>query len=229
MRKIERALISIIDSRKTAANKQSESGAIDAGMRSEVTRGSHLDAVTEVISNVFADAGIPKDWIFNGRASLELPGYFRAEKKWDIVVAHNSRLIAAIELKSIWGSYSNNLNNRVEEAIGSATDIAKALRSDLLGTSCPWLGYAFIIRDDEIIHKPTHFKEPHFPVDDIFKESTYLKRFEILCSRLIAERLYDNAWYVCLKENGKYSEPNADMTWNKFEAAIRGKVLEELA
>jgi hypothetical protein len=199
-------------------------------MRSEVTGGGHLDAVTEVISGIFVDAGIPKEWIFDGRAGLELPGYFRAEKKWDIVVAHEARLIAAIELKSIWGSYGNNLNNRAEEAIGSATDMARALRSGLLGSSSPWLGYVFVIREDTAIHRATKFKEPHFPVDEVFRNADYLKRFEVLCNRLVVERLYDNAWYVCLdEETGGYCEPNKDMTWSKFEAAIRGKVAEELA
>jgi len=80
--KIEYALVNIIDSRKAAASKQSESGATDTGRRSEVTGGGHLDAVTDVISNTFIDAGIPREWIFSERTNLELPGYFRAEKKW---------------------------------------------------------------------------------------------------------------------------------------------------
>jgi len=178
----------------------------------------------------FVEAGIPREWVFDGRTKLELPGFFRAEKKWDIVVVHDSRLIAAIELKSIWGSYGNNLNNRVEEAIGSAFGMAKALRSGLLGASSPWLGYVFIIRDDEALHHTTRFKEPHFPVDKVFSEATYLKRFETLCSRLVTERLYDNAWFVCLDdETGGHIEPNSNMTWSKFAAAIKGKAMEELA
>jgi len=230
MNRIDYALVSIIESRKAAAEKQLETGATDTGMRGEVTGGGHLDMVAEEIAKVFVEAGIPREWIYDGRSKLELPGYFRAEKKWDIVIAHDSRLIAAIELKSIWGSYGNNLNNRVEEAIGSAVDMAKAIRSGLLGSSSPWLGYVFIIRDDEALYRITRYREPHFLVDEVFKEATYLKRFEVLCSRLVAERLYDNAWYVCLNsETGKYSEPNSDMTWSKFEAAIKGKVLEELA
>jgi hypothetical protein len=230
MSRIDYALVNIAEFRKAAAEKQAESEVTDTGMRSEVTGGGHLDALAEEISSVFVEAGIPREWIYDGKSNLELPGYFRAEKKWDIVVAHDSRLIAAIELKSIWGSYSNNLNNRAEEAIGSATDIARAIRSGLLGSSSPWLGYVFIIRDDEAIHRTTRFREPHFPVDDVFKGATYLKRFEVLCGRLVSERLYDNAWYVCLNsEADNYYEPNSDMTWNKFEAAIRGKVMEELA
>jgi len=230
MSKIEAALSDIASVRRQAAERQQEAGATDTGARSEVTGGSHLDAVTKVISDVFVEAGISREWIYDTRSKLELPGFFRAEKKWDIVVAHDNRLIAAIELKSIFGSYSNNINNRAEEAIGSAVDIAKAIRSGLLGESSPWLGYVFIVKDDEALYRETTFREPHFAVDSIFQAATYLKRFEILCSRLVIERLYDNAWFVCLNEdNGSYIEPNAEMTWSKFEAAIKGRVGEELA
>jgi hypothetical protein len=230
MSKVEEALRSIAEFRRNAAQRQQEAGAVDAGMRSEVTSGGHLDAIAAVISETFTEAGIPSEWVFGERTGLELPGYFRAEKKWDIVVAHRKRLIAAIEFKSIWGSYGNNINNRVEEAVGSASDIAKALRPGLLGSSAPWLGYVFVIRDDGAIHRETRFKEPHFPVDKVFDGSTYLERFGTLCSRLVAERLYDNVWFVCVdEETGTYKEPNAAMTWSKFEAAIKGKVMEELA
>jgi len=88
----------------------------------------------------------------------------------------------------------------------------------------------FIVKDDETIHHTTTFRESHFPVDQVFYKATYLRRFEILCSRLVTERLYDNVWYICLDaESGSYTEPNPDMTWSKFEAAITGKVREELA
>jgi len=211
MNRMDHALANIIESRKAAADRQLEAGVTDVGMRSEVTGGGHLDEVADVIMDVFLDAGIPREWIVYGRSGLDLPGYFRAEKKWDIVVAHDSRLVAAIELKSIWGSYGNNLNNRAEEAIGSATDIAKALRSGLLGSSNPWLGYALIVRDDKNLHRAVRSKEPHFPVDDAFRDATYLQRFEVLCSRLVTERLYDNAWFVCLDSEAK-TKPFKNMT-----------------
>ncbi|MCL2745483.1 MAG: PaeR7I family type II restriction endonuclease [Coriobacteriia bacterium] len=230
MNRIEEALADIVSIRQQAAKKQREVGMADTGARSEVTGGAHLDAVTRVISEVFISAGIPRECIFDKRSQLELPGFFRAEKRWDIVIVNDRRLIAAVELKSIFGSYGNNINNRAEEAIGSAIDLAKAIRSGLVGSSSPWLGYVFIVKDDETLYRETKFRQPHFPVDEIFQSSSYLKRFEILCSRLVSERLYNNAWFVCLnEETGEYSEPSSEMTWSKFEAAIKGRVGEELA
>ena len=63
------------------------------------------------------------------RVSVELPGFFRPTKEWDIVVVSDNNLIAAIELKSQIGpSFGNNFNNRTEEALGTAMDIWTAYR-----------------------------------------------------------------------------------------------------
>ena len=57
-----------------------------------------------------------------------LPGWFCAEKDWDLVVVVNRLLVAGIEFKSHVGSFGNNCNNRVEEALGNATDLLAAYR-----------------------------------------------------------------------------------------------------
>ena len=63
------------------------------------------------------------------KSKLELPGYYRAEKKWDLLVISKGHLVAAIEFKSQAGeSIGNNVNNRSEEAIGMATDLWVAFR-----------------------------------------------------------------------------------------------------
>lgn len=50
------------------------------------------------------------------------------------------------------------------------------------------------------------------------------------CRRLVAERVYDRTFYaVCNPETLTLDEPAADMTWAKFEAALKGKVSEALA
>lgn len=45
------------------------------------------------------------------------------------------RPIAAIELKSLLGSFGNNFNNRSEEAIGTAHDLWTACRESAFGES----------------------------------------------------------------------------------------------
>jgi hypothetical protein len=102
--------------REGQARKQSESGRSDAGLRGAVTGGAHMDAMAELMESIFIDAGFAPSSISRGSA-VELPGYFRPEKKWDLVVVHGDALAAAIEFKSQVGpSFGNNYNNRSEEA-----------------------------------------------------------------------------------------------------------------
>jgi len=53
----------------------------------------------ELITHLLVDAGIAPEHIFS-RQSLELPGFFRPTKEWDLLVVREGQLIAAIELKS---------------------------------------------------------------------------------------------------------------------------------
>ena len=75
-------------------------------------------------------------------------------------------------------------------------------------------------------------KQPHFPVDEAFVGATYQQRAAIWLRRLLMKRLYNAAWYVVVNPkqgvNGVL-EPDADLSWAKFEAAIRGRVGEVLA
>ena len=71
----------------------------------------------------------------------ELPGWFRAEKDWDLLVVVAKCLFAAIEFKSQVGpSFGNNFNNRTEEALGNAADLWAAFREGAFQPSQrPWL------------------------------------------------------------------------------------------
>jgi hypothetical protein len=126
------------------------------------------------------------------RTALELPGYYRPEKQWDLIVIADGRLVTAIEFKSQVGpSFGNNYNNRVEEALGNATDIWAAFREQRLGPIRPFLGYFFLLEDVPRVHTPVRSSEPYFKVDPVFRDASYSRRYEILCQRLIYERLYD--------------------------------------
>lgn len=224
------AVLRIWLSRAEAHARQVAAGRTDAGLRSEVTSGGHLSAVADLIAKQFTDAGIKPNEIWCGRSKLELPGFYRCEKQWDVVVVRDNQLVAAIELKCIGSSYGKNLNNRIEEALGNAVDLAQAIKNNLVGTYAPWLGYVFVIRDDAESSRAVGCKEPHFPIDPAFRDASYQARARILCSRLVQERLYNSAWFVTADPTtGTVTEPDAQMTWAKFKAAIEGKVGEVLA
>ena len=66
------------------------------------------------------------------------------QKKWDLIIVSNQQLVAVLEFKSQIGSLGNNFNNRVEESLGSATDLWAAFEKGAfqpsyglgLGISC---------------------------------------------------------------------------------------------
>ena len=120
------------ETRRAATERQRRSAAADKGGRQAVTSGGHLDGFLDVIESVITGAGLANAAeVKRGRRVPVLPGYFRPENEWDLVVLRGGRLGAAIELKAQVGpSFGNNFNNRAEEALGSADDFWTAYPAD---------------------------------------------------------------------------------------------------
>jgi hypothetical protein len=233
------AVQSYWDARAENKEKQVKSGKIDAGTRGEVTGGTQMGALEFLVADILCDAGL-KRLDVRTRTALELPGYFRATKKWDLIVVSESQLVLAMEFKSQAGkSIGNNVNNRSEEAVGSAKDIWTAYREGRFGKSpAPFLGYFFLLEDRANVKVPVSNKEPYFAVDPIFrgearqaekgavryKGVSYSKRYELLCRRLVLERLYNSACFLMAtnEHNTKITEPAEDLTFHRFAAALRG-------
>ena len=110
-----------------------------------VRSGQHLDKLAELVGDIFVDEGFSEGNVLR-RRQLELPGYYRSEKRWDLLVVYKNVLAAAIEFKSQVGSVGKNINNRAEEAVGSATDVWTAHREGRFGIVRPWLGYLLLLR-----------------------------------------------------------------------------------
>jgi len=109
----------------------------DQGSRGAVTGGKQLDGFLELIREVLIENNVAENVIFTNQM-LELPGYYRPSKKWDLLVVDDERLVLALELKSQVGqSYGNNFNNRTEEAVGSALDIWTGFREGVFKRSNP--------------------------------------------------------------------------------------------
>ncbi len=206
--------------------KQAEAGKIDAGSRGDVTGGGHMGALELLVKDLLIELGIQENEVYT-KQKLELPGYFRSSKRWDLLVVSEGRLVMALEFKSIGGSYGNNLNNRAEEALGNANDLWTAYREGRFGTAPrPLLGYLFLLRDEPSVFKAVSNKEPHFPVDLAFQGASYSDRAEIFCRRLVLERLYDTACFL-LSTNDEattITEPAEDLSFRRFVATLRGHV-----
>lgn len=134
---------------ETAAMKVQEAkGSYDIGRRSAVTSGKHFDPLAGYVSRELQRCGVRPDGIF-WEKNVTIPGWFRASKQWDMLTFDGRDLIAAIEFKSLGSSYGNNLNNRVEEALGSVFDTHHAVKHDLYlreGGLPPMFCYLLVVR-----------------------------------------------------------------------------------
>jgi len=64
--------------------------------RSAVTGGAQMDGFVELVSDLLVESGIPNATIFRD-SKLELPGFFRPTKEWDLLVVVQGHLLAAME------------------------------------------------------------------------------------------------------------------------------------
>ena len=118
----------------------------DRGNRAAVTGGKHLDGFLELIAEILEEAGLQRAHIY-WQKRTELPGWYRPEKRWDLLIVADSRLVAIVEFKSHVGSFGNNFNNRTEEALGNATDLWAAYEEGaFVPSERPWLGFLMLSR-----------------------------------------------------------------------------------
>jgi hypothetical protein len=205
--------------------RQVDSGRSDQGLRSAVTGGAQMDGFIGLFTDLIVEAGIEPAFIFRKRA-LELPGFFRPTKEWDLLVVKQGVFIAAIEAKSQVGpSFGNNFNNRTEEAMGSALDLWTAYREGAYLTSPqPFLGYFFMLEDCPSSQRPVKVREPHFKVFPEFVEASYMRRYELFCRKLVRERHYTSAAFLTSSSNsgrsGEYAIPAEDLSLAQFARSL---------
>jgi hypothetical protein len=214
--------------RQTQAKKHgAASGAKDAGARSAVTGGAQMNGFINLMRDLLCESGLPQAHVFCQRF-VELPGWYRPEKKWDLLIVAEGSLLAGIEFKSQVGSFGNNYNNRAEEAIGSAADIWAAYREGAFKPSArPWLGYLMLLEEAPGSIRHVRAQEPHFKVFPEFKEASYAKRYEILLTKLVRERLYDSACFLMSNaqdgRKGIYREPAPELNFANFITSLLAK------
>ena len=222
---VERAVSHYWQTRSAQRRKQEESGKADQGLRSAVTGGAQMDGFIDLFTELIADAGISKEFVFRKKA-VELPGFFRPTKEWDLLVIKDRTLIAAIEAKSQVGpSFGNNFNNRTEEAMGSAVDLWTAFRERAyLDSPQPFLGYFFMLEDCDASDRPVSVQEPHFKVFPEFAGASYMKRYELFFRKLVLERHYSASAFITSKSQeglqGEYKTPAKDLSIERFARVL---------
>ena len=227
---LRRAVTHFWKTRTSQGKRQGgKSGAKDAGARSMVTGGKQMNGFVSLFASIVEAEGIPASAINVRRTTL--PGYFRPEKDWDLVVVLDGRLIASVEFKSHVGSFGNNFNNRVEEALGNATDLNTAYREGAFRPSTkPWMGYMMLLEEHKKSTRPVKLRQPHFPAFSEFTKASYQRRYELFCTRLVRERLYDAACLIVSPADrgadGEYKEPLEELAFSNFVLSLQGKLTE---
>ena len=213
------------------SKKQRKKGAknVDRGGRARVTGGKQMDGFAKLVRMILVENDLPEAHVHLDK-KLELPGFFRPTKKWDLIVVQDNRLLAAMELKSQTGpSFGKNLNNRVEESVGTAQDIKTAFREGAFNTpEKPWIGTVMLLEDCPGTQKSVGVREPHFKVFPEFRDTTYAKRYELLLRKLVLEELYTRAALLLSTTGegmrGAFKEPAADLRIKDFFISLAGHI-----
>lgn len=218
--------------RAAAAAKQRELGNIDQGERAGVTGGKNMDGFITLIQDVIRANGLTDAHIMMGRRVLSLPGYFRPTKLWDLLIINEGRLVAAIELKSQVGSFGKNFNNRTEEALGTAVDLWTAYREGAFGEAPrPFVGWLMLVEDAPESRAPVNDSSPHFPLSPDFRGASIVERYNILCRKLVQERLYTSATLLATPrtavDTGEYVELSEMTGLRAFITGFAGHIAAE--
>ncbi|WP_419841711.1 PaeR7I family type II restriction endonuclease [Candidatus Poriferisodalis sp.] len=215
--------------RRSQRDASEHRGVHDPGIRAEVTGGRHLDALQELIVNVFVDAGIPARLIDVKKRPIA--GYFRRDKSWDIVVMVADRVVGIIELKSMAGtSPGRNYNNRTDEALGQAIDVWKAVERDIIRPFRPWLGYFMFLEDNVSFTTAVSCRSAVWETDPVFEAASYADRYVIFFERMVRERLLDAACVVLAdRQSAATRFPSISLSFQAFAAAIHGRCLQFIA
>ncbi|MGW4492708.1 PaeR7I family type II restriction endonuclease [Streptomyces sp. NPDC004376] len=209
-----------------AAKQGQATGVKDTGNRAAVTGGKQMDAMQEVVAKIWrADPDISLEVRTTGHNHL--PAYFRPAKNWDLLVLYRGSLIAALEFKSQRGpSFSNNFNNRTEEALGLAADSKMAAERGLFGKLKPWFGFIMLVeRAPKSLTKVDLPKKMPFPPDPIFEGASYIGRYKVFFERMVKEGNYDAAALLTAEAGSEhFIEPSVSLSLANLEAAIRARI-----
>jgi len=212
-------------SQQTRADQAGTSAGSNSG---GVRGGKHMQPFEDLVRKVVADSGIVCDPA--PPVSCVVPGYYRESKAWDVVLQHEGHVLAIIEAKSQTArSLGNNVNNRVEEAIGQAADIWKSYEHELLGTGIrPWVGYLMVLEQTPEVTRPVRSPAarsipPGMKLDDAFSSQGRAARYAKAFKRLDQERMLDATCFATSSGPGHHEFPDEWLSFKSFAAQLWGR------
>lgn len=84
------------NTRLSQQEKQKKSGKVDYGLRGAVTGGAQMDGFIELFARLIISTGLDAHFI-QRKGALDLPGYFRPTKEWDLLVVKMENLLPQLK------------------------------------------------------------------------------------------------------------------------------------
>ena len=211
--------------RGAASARLALSGKSETGAQARDAR--HMQSIAAFVRQMFIDAGLNE-----AEVTLDtiIPGYYRRSKNWDVVAIYKGNLVGVVELKSQESSPSNNANNRIEEAIGSAVD-AHAVQeiSGAFGALGVWAAWGMTFNRGVDTLNPRGINSRHYPLDPAFTPFTYARQYGVAIERLISRNIYQAGWmletWVNPDDSIGYEEPVPTATAETLRGQIEARVL----
>lgn len=214
------------------------------GTRGENLGGNTMDGFGFAIKKALIEAGYNEKFLFDKRQqnpeAANIPSFFRSSKTMDLIAVEDSMiqggaapvLKASLEMKSQKGSVGNNQNNRVEEALGSASDMHLSFNEGLYGATVerPFFGYVFVI-DRTKATTPVGANHPHFHcMSDFigpagqqhrkFIDPSYEERYQKSFSNMVKFGMYDAVCFISTQK----PEPGMDAPYWEPEPSLSSAV-----
>ncbi len=221
-----------ISRKKTGAKKQ-PAGNKDQGKRSAGSSVGSMEGFIDLIIDVVHANGLPEADIKRKGRGLSLPGHFGPIKSWDVVVMNHGNLVAAIKLDAQVGpSFRKNAITGCDQAISLAVDLQAAYRRDAFGVHArPFVGYLCLLEDSRASRAPVKDISPNFPLVPEYRNASYAKRYKILCTKLMMDRVYTDASVILsprsASKSGAYSEMSKLTGLTSFVVGLAARVAME--
>lgn len=215
---ISTALQSWVDVRAEQLAASRRGGSAQQGNRAAVTGAGHLNGVDQLIGRVVSEAyGGARMLLYSNPV---MSGYYRATKKWDLLVTVDHEPALMVEYKSMSGSEGKNLNNRADEMFGVAQDARAAEEHGILPPDL-LRAYVFIMGANDASLTPVGIGYPWGNPDQIFNGASYMDRMAIMLERMRDDGLYHLAWAVGVREYPfAWFEPRDAVNWERFETDL---------
>jgi hypothetical protein len=97
----------------------------------------------------------------------------------------------------------------------------------------PFVGWLMLVEDADGSHAPVRDTSPHFKVFPEFQGASYVKRYDILCQRLVQEQLYSAACVIKSERSavttGAFEDLSELTSLRTFVTGFAGHVAAEAA